>query len=154
MFIFRNLLNSQKSRDIALILSRISIGLFFLTTGYNKLFIDVNQKIMLDTIIAAGIPFPEFSAIAVSLLEFILGTFLILGLFTQLSSIILIIICLTAFFTVGFYELPKETDVITWLSWLFYSHDLLYFLILFFILSNKADPLTLDNIIIKKISKS
>lgn len=147
---FQNPLYSTKFNNFSLALIRISIGLFFLTTGYNKLFVEKNQQIMLDTIIHAGIPFPEFMAVFVSLCEFVLGLMLTIGLFTQISCFILIFICFIAFITVGIYTIPSGLDLITWTSWFFYIHDLLYIFILTFILSKKPDPLTLDHLLFKK----
>lgn len=147
---FQNPLYSSKFNNFSLTLIRISIGLFFLTTGYNKLFVEKNQQVMLDTIIHAGIPFPEFMAVFVSLCEFALGILLTIGLFTQLSCLILIFICFIAFITVGIYTIPSGLDLITWTSWFFYIHDLLYIFILTFILSKKPDPLTLDHLLFKK----
>jgi len=148
-FIYRNPLNSNTSKQMVFICIRISIGLFFLTTGYNKLFVETNQLIMLETIRSAGIPFPELMAPVVSAFEFIAGLFLVLGLLTQISAIILLFICITALITVGIYSIPQGIDLITWVSWFFYIHDLLYIFILLFIISNKPDCLTIDH----KISK-
>ncbi|NUF17114.1 DoxX family membrane protein [Acinetobacter lactucae] len=148
--LFQNPFYSTKFNNFSLALIRISIGLFFLTTGYNKLFVEKNQQIMLDTIIHAGIPFPEVMAIFVSLLELGLGLLLTIGLLTQLSSLILIFICIVALVTVGIHTIPVGLDLITWISWFFYIHDLLYIFILTFILSKKPDFLTLDHFLFKK----
>lgn len=48
---FQNPLYSPQFSNFSVALIRISVGLFFLTTGYNKLFVEKNQQIMLDTII-------------------------------------------------------------------------------------------------------
>lgn len=149
-FLFKNPFNSPKFSHFALILTRISIGLFFLTTGYNKLFVEKNQQIMLETIVSAGIPFPEVTAIIVSLFEFAFGLLLTLGLFTQLTSLILIFICFVALVTVGIYTIPPGLNLITWISWFFYTHDLLYIFILLFIFTNKPDSFTLDRLFFKK----
>lgn len=133
-----------QSKDYVLPIIRISIGLFFLTTGYNKLFVEKNQQVMLETITSAGIPFPSISSVLVSGMEFGLGILLVIGLFTHLSSILLLVICLVALFTVGIYTIPLGIDLITWISWFFYIHDLLYIFLILVIISNKPDRLTID----------
>ncbi|MDP7815560.1 hypothetical protein QWI38_20915, partial [Acinetobacter pittii] len=82
--------------------------------------------------------------------QFVLGLMLTIGLFTQLSCLILIFICFIAFITVGIYTIPSGLDLITWTSWFFYIHDLIYIFILTFILSKKPDSLTLDHLLFKK----
>jgi putative oxidoreductase len=147
---FKRPFNTLSTLNFSLIIARVALGLFFLTTGYNKLFLEKNQQIMLETITSAGIPFPEVMSIIVSLFEFVFGLLLTLGLFTQLSSLILMVICLVALFTVGIHTIHQGLDIITWISWFFYIHDLLYIFILLFIFSIKPDSLTLDRIFFKK----
>ena len=128
-----------------IVIIRISMGLFFATTGFNKLFVEKNQLIMLETIAEAGIPFPEFMSVFVSAAEFGFGLMLIMGLFTHLSSLVLSMICVVAFFTVGIHTIPADLDTISWLSWFFYVHDLLYILLLFVLLTHLPDDFTLDH---------
>lgn len=148
--LFNNPLYSSKFNDFSSSIIRICIGLFFLTTGFNKLFVEKNQQIMLETIIHAGIPYPEIMAVFVSLCEFVLGLLLTIGLFTQVSSLILIFICLVALITVGIHTIPPDLNFITWLSWFFYIHDLLYIFILVFLLSKKPDFLAVDRYVFRK----
>jgi len=148
--LFNNPLYASKVQQSILLIIRLSLGLFFCSTGFNKLFVLENQKIMLETIISAGIPFPEFMAIFVSSIEFLAGLFLILGLLTQLSSLLLLIISTTALITVGIYSIPEHLNFITWLSWFFYTHDLLYILLLFILITQKSELLSLDQVIMQK----
>src|SRR5690606_4802990 len=99
--IYDNPLYKMPIPQFVLFLVRISIGIFFFTTGFNKLFVEKNQLIMLETIIDAGIPFPEIMSTFVSATEMLAGLLLIIGFLTQISSILLFIICLTALYTVG-----------------------------------------------------
>ncbi|SPL70615.1 DoxX family protein [Acinetobacter stercoris] len=152
-FLFHLPLNFEKSTHLILIMIRLSLGLFFSSTGFNKLFIEANQKIMFETIVTAGIPFPEFMAIFISGLEFIAGFFLILGLFTKISSLILCMICLVALITVGIHSIPPSINMITWLSWFFYIHDFLYLLLLMVIITHKTDYFSIDHYIPGKYKK-
>ncbi|WP_098493882.1 DoxX family protein [Collimonas sp. PA-H2] len=63
----------QSLHWLPLLFARVNVGLFFSISGYNKLFVPANQAAMLDTMQHAGIPFPEFNAVFVALLEFVFG---------------------------------------------------------------------------------
>lgn len=149
--IYDNPLYKMPIQQFVLFLIRVSIGIFFFTTGFNKLFIEKNKMIMLETIIDAGIPFPEIMSSFVSATEMLAGLFLILGLLTQIGSILLFIICLTALYTVGIHTIPNGLDTISWLSWFFYLHDLLYMFILAILITSRPTILSLDRILSRNI---
>jgi putative oxidoreductase len=56
----------------AILLVRVSIGLFFAISGANKLFVAGGTKPVYDTLVQAKIPFPHFTAYFVSAVEFFL----------------------------------------------------------------------------------
>ncbi|MCU4335871.1 DoxX family protein [Acinetobacter dispersus] len=150
--IYDNPLYKMPIQQFVLFLIRISIGIFFFTTGFNKLFVEKNKLIMLETIIDAGIPYPAIMSTFVSATEMLAGLFLILGLLTQISSIFLFMICLTALYTVGIHTIPSGLDPISWLSWFFYVHDLLYIFILAILITSQPSILSLDRILSKNIT--
>ncbi|MFW2159797.1 DoxX family membrane protein [Acinetobacter beijerinckii] len=150
--IYDNPLNKMPIQQFVIFLIRISIGIFFFTTGFNKLFVEKNKLIMLETIIDAGIPFPEIMSTFVSTTEMLAGLFLLLGLLTQLSSILLFIICLTALYTIGIHTISNGLDLIIWFSWFFYTHDLLYMFLLTVLITSKPSILSLDRTLNKKIN--
>ncbi|USA55046.1 DoxX family protein [Acinetobacter sp. C32I] len=147
--IYDNPLYKMPIQQLVLFLIRISIGIFFFTTGFNKLFVEKNKLIMLETIIDAGIPFPTIMSTFVSATEMLAGLFLIIGLLTQISSVLLFIICLTALYTVGIHTIPEGLDLMSWLSWFFYIHDLLYMFILAILITSRPSMLSLDRILSK-----
>jgi len=74
----------QGSSDLeqyAILLIRISIGLFFAISGANKLFVAGGRKRVYDTIVQAKIPLPKLTAYFVSAVEFIGGCLVAVGLF-------------------------------------------------------------------------
>ena len=71
---------SSDSEQYAILLVRVSIGLFFAISGANKLFAAGGLKTMYETLVAAKIPFPRQMASFVSGVEFIGGFLLALGL--------------------------------------------------------------------------
>ncbi|MEX0595753.1 MAG: DoxX family protein [Candidatus Paceibacterota bacterium] len=93
------------------ILIRLMVGIVFLSEGIQKfLFPDTLGAGRFAQI---GLPFPEFSGSFVGVFEILCGTLVLLGLFTRLAGIPLIIIMIVAIFTTkadilatkGFWEM-------------------------------------------------
>jgi hypothetical protein len=66
--------------EFAVLLARISLGVFFAISGGNKLFVASQHKLMYETIIGAGIPFPQVMTYFVSSVEFVCRCLLVIGL--------------------------------------------------------------------------
>lgn len=134
--------NLIKVGDVFYVICRISIGLFFFITGFNKLFHPVFQGYMLKTITSLGFSNPQFMANFVAFNEMFWGLLLLLGLLTRFSSFALIIVMLVALFTKDIHSIPTELipidpkvgnrpmDDFTWLSYFFYLPQVLYIMIL------------------------
>ncbi|MDR3023889.1 DoxX family protein [Chryseobacterium sp.] len=134
--------NLEKNTVNIYALCRIVIGLFFFIAGFNKLFHPIFQGYMLNTISSIGFPFPQFTANFTAFCECVFGLFLMLGLWTRISSVFLIIIILVALFTHDLSSIPKElvpvkpetgiyeVDPFTWLSYFLYLPQTLYLLFL------------------------
>ncbi|MGJ1236798.1 MULTISPECIES: DoxX family protein [Sphingobacterium] len=128
------------------VVARVLIGLFFTITGFNKLFHPIFQERMLNTISKIGFPYPQFTANFTATFECIFGLFLLIGLFTRISSAGLIIIILVALISHDLNSIPKELlpsldagkiypmDPFTWLSYFLYLPQVLYLLLLFIFL--------------------
>lgn len=112
-----------------LMLARIALGLFFFTSGFNKLFVPENQMLMLETLTDAGIPFPAVMSVFVAACECVLGLTLALGLLTRPSALVLFIISTVALLTVGIHTIPTGLNLLTWYSWLLYLPEPLYMLL-------------------------
>lgn len=123
----------QSLHWLPLPLARINVGLFFSISGYNKLFVSANQTAMLETMRHAGIPFPEFNAVFVALLEFIFGALLALGLLTRPAALILLAIVAVATVTDGIHKIPAGLGPLDWYDWFLYLPEVLYGLLLFWI---------------------
>jgi putative oxidoreductase len=66
----------QGSSDLeqyAIVLVRVSIGLFFAISGANKLFVAGGTKPVYETLVKANVPFPRQTAYFVSGVEFVAG---------------------------------------------------------------------------------
>ena len=84
----------------SLALLRVILGFVFAYHGYLKLFAPGAFAGTVNFFISIGIPLATYSALLVAVVEFAGGLFLILGLLTRWSSILLLIDMLVAFFKV------------------------------------------------------
>ena len=89
---------NDSSWTIALL--RVVLGVIFAYHGYLKLFVPGGFKGTAAFLASLGIPLPLYSALIVSAVEFFGGVFLILGMVTRWSTVLLIIDMLVAFFLV------------------------------------------------------
>ncbi len=129
---------------------RIAFGLFFFSSGFNKVFLPVNQALMLETIIEAGIPFPEVMAVLVAISEMVFGLFLVLGFLTRLMALGLMVITLVALFTVELKTIPEGLDLMTWYSWLLYLPQSGYILMALLLVVQGSGPWSIDLYIFRK----
>src|SRR5271169_6520629 len=68
------LLGSSDLEQHAILLVRVSLGLFFAVSGANKLFVTGGTKPVYDTLVKAKVPFPHLVAYFVSGVEFAGGS--------------------------------------------------------------------------------
>ena len=83
-----------------LALLRVVLGVIFTYHGYLKLFAPGGFKGTVGFMTALNIPLPLYSALLIAILEFLGGIFLILGMVTKLTAILLFLEMLVAFFKV------------------------------------------------------
>src|SRR5262249_49721127 len=99
--LMRFILSGNRSlEEFAILLARISLGVFFAISGGNKLFVASQYKLMYETIVGAGIPFPHVMTYFVSSVEFVCGCLLIIGLLSTLCCMAFIIDMIVAITTV------------------------------------------------------
>ncbi|MGB7194852.1 MAG: DoxX family protein [Collimonas pratensis] len=140
----------QSLQWLPLLLARVNVGLFFSISGYNKLFVPANQAAMLDTMQHAGIPFPEFNAVFVAMFEFVFGALLGLGLLTRPSALVLLAIVSVATITDGIHKIPAGLGPLDWYDWFLYLPEVLYGLLLFWILLAGAGRFAGDQVLAKR----
>jgi len=121
---------SSDSEQYAILLVRVSIGLFFAISGANKLFAAGGLKRMYDTLVAAKIPFPHHMAFFVSGVEFISGLLLAVGLLSSPACMALLIDMIVAILTSTVSAMPKGLSPLTWLDDFLYLPEVLYVLLL------------------------
>jgi putative oxidoreductase len=125
------LLGSSDLEQHAILLVRVSIGLFFAISGANKLFVAGGTKPVYDTLVKAKIPFPRQTAYFVSAVEFIGGSMVTVGLLSSPACAVLLIDMIVAILTESLSTLPKGLSPLSWLDDFLYLPEVLY--VLFFI---------------------
>jgi putative oxidoreductase len=106
----------QGSSDLeqyAILLIRVSIGLFFAISGANKLFVAGGTKPVYETLVKAKVPFPHQMAYFVSSVEFICGSLVTVGFLSSPASVALLIDMIVATLTNALSTMPKGLRLLT-----------------------------------------
>ena len=125
------LLGSSDLEQYAILLVRVSIGLFFAISGANKLFVAGGTKPVYETLVKANVPFPHQTAYFVSGVEFVGGSLVTVGFLSSPACIALLIDMIVAVVTSALSTMPKGLSPLNWLDDFLYLPEVLY--VLFFI---------------------
>ena len=125
------LLGSSDSEQYAILLVRVSLGLFFAISGANKLFVAGGTKTMYETLVEAKVPFPHLVTYFVAGVEFVAGSLLAVGFLSSLACFALLVDMLVAILTTKLSAMPKGLPPLNWLDDFLYLPEVLY--VLFFI---------------------
>jgi putative oxidoreductase len=115
----------------AILLIRVSIGLFFAISGANKLFAAGGMKPVYETLVQAKVPFPHQMAYFVSGVEFVGGSLVTVGFLSSPACVALLIDMIVATLTTAVSTIPKGLSPFSWLDDFLYLPEVLY--VLFFI---------------------
>jgi putative oxidoreductase len=132
------LLGSSDLEQYAILLVRVSIGLFFAISGANKLFVTGGTKPVYDTLVKAKVPFPQLTAYFVAGVEFVCGSLVTVGFLSSPACLALMIDMIVATLTSAVSTVPKKLSALSWLDDLLYLPEVLY--VLFFIWLICAGP--------------
>jgi putative oxidoreductase len=124
----------QGSGDLeqfAILLVRISLGLFFAISGANKLFVAARTQTMYETLVNAKVPFPHLMTYFVSGVEFVGGSLLTVGFLSSLACVALLVDMLVAILTTKLSAMPTGLSPLNWLDDFLYLPEVLF--VLFFI---------------------
>ena len=141
--------------DIALTLNRIAVGMFFMFSGYHKLFNPERHRVFADELKELGIHAVGFNQWWVPTVEFTAGGAVVIGFLAPLAALGLLVITLVAIVTTGprrinVYKPIDEADRID--DWL-YLPEILYAVMLTMVVSAGAGPYSLDALIWGLIGK-
>ena len=120
------MLGSGNLEQYAILLVRVSIGLFFAISGANKLFVAGGTKPVYDTLVAAKVPFPRQTAYFVAGVEFVCGALVAVGILSSPASMALLIDMVVATLTEALSTLPKGLSPLNWLDDFLYLPEVLY----------------------------
>src|SRR5579862_944417 len=93
------LMGSSDLEQYAILVVRVSIGLFFAISWANKLFVACGTKPVYDTLVKAKVPYPRQTAYFVAGVEFVCGSLLAVGLLSSPASMALMIDMIVATIT-------------------------------------------------------
>src|ERR1700724_706364 len=125
------LLGSSDLDQYAILLVRVSLGLFFAISGANKLFVAGDTQTMYETLVEAKVPFPHVMTYFVSVVEFVGGSLLTVGFLSSLACVALLVDMLVAILTTNLSAMPNGLSPVKWLDDFLYLPEVLY--VLFFI---------------------
>ncbi len=127
---------------LPLLVARLSVGWVMVESGWGKL---GNLPKVVDYFRSLGIPAPELQAPMAATSEFAFGALLMMGLFTRISSIPLMVIMTVAIVT-------AKRDELNGISDLFGFIEYLYIVLLLFLLIRGGGFLSLDRLLVWKRS--
>ena len=138
------LLGSSDLEQYAILLVRVSLGLFFAISGANKLFVAGGTKPVYETLVKANVPFPLQTAYFVSGVEFVCGSLLIVGFLSSLASVALLVDMTVATLTNALSTIPKGLSPLSWLDDLLYLPEVLYVLFFIWLLCSGPGKFSVD----------
>jgi putative oxidoreductase len=125
------LLGSGDLEQYAILLVRVSVGLFFAVSGANKLFVAGGTQRMYETLVKSKVPFPRLMTYFVSGVEFVGGSFVAVGFLSSPACVALLVDMIVAILTTKLSAVPKGLSPLNWVDDFLYFPEALY--VLFFI---------------------
>jgi putative oxidoreductase len=138
------LLGNSDLEQYAILLVRVSLGLFFAISGANKLFTAGGMKPVYDTLVKAKVPFPDLMAYFVSGVEFAGGSLLIVGFLSSPACVALLIDMAVATLTSAVSTMPKGLSPLNWLDDFLYLPEVLYVLFFFWLICSGPGKFSVD----------
>jgi putative oxidoreductase len=139
------LLGSSDLEQYAILLVRVSIGLFFAISGANKLFVAGGTKPVYETLVKGAVPFPHQMAYFVSGVEFVGGSLLIVGFLSMPACVALLIDMIVATLTSAVSTVPKGLSPLNWLDDFLYLPEVLYVLFFIWLLCSGPGKFSVDS---------
>jgi putative oxidoreductase len=144
---------NQRWQWAPILLARVSLGLFFAISGGNKLFVAENHAGLVETLVEAQIPFPEFTSVFLASVELFGGSLLIVGLLSTFSAIALTIAMIVAILTVEIHTIPSGLSFLDWLDYFFYLPQVMYVVIFLWLMVSGPGPVSLDSFLARAIAR-
>ena len=130
--------------------ARVLIGIFFCISGGNKLFVKAQFGVLEQTMVHIHVPFPHATALFVAMVEFACGAGLALGLLTPLCAAMLMADMIVAISTTSIHSIQASTPL-AWLDDFLYLPEVLYTLILVWLILSGPGRYSVDGLIAFKV---
>jgi putative oxidoreductase len=138
------LLGSSDSEQYAILVVRVSLGLFFAVSGANKLFVAGGTQTMYETLVEAKIPFPHMMTYAVSGVEFVGGSLLAAGFLSNLVCVALLVDMVVAILTSKLSSMPQGLSPLRWFDDFLYLPEVLYVLFFLWLICSGPGKFSVD----------
>ena len=126
--------------------ARLLIGIFFCISGGTKLFVKPQFAVLEKTMVQIHTPFPHATALFVATVEFACGAGLALGLLTPLCAAMLMVDMIVATATTSIHSI-QASGALAWVDDFLYLPEVLYTLILFWLIFSGPGRYSLDGFI-------
>jgi putative oxidoreductase len=126
--------------------ARVLIGIFFCISGGTKLFTKAQFGVLEQTMVQIRVPFPHATALFVAAVEFACGAGLALGLLTPLCAAMLTVDMIVAIATTSIHTI-QASDFLTWIDDFLYLPEVLYVLILVWLIFSGPGRYSVDGIL-------
>jgi uncharacterized membrane protein YphA (DoxX/SURF4 family) len=139
--------------DLALTLNRVAVGMFFMFSGYHKLFNAERHRLFADELTTLHVHAVRINQWWVPLVEFSAGGAVVIGLIAPLAAFGLLVIILVAIATTGqerikaYNPIDKADRIDDWL----YLPETLYAVMLIVVILSGAGPYSFDAAILNLI---
>lgn len=131
--------------------ARVLIGIFFCISGGTKLLVPAQFSVMERTLAQSHIPFPHANAFFVSLVEFASGAGLVVGLLTPVCALALVLDMIVAVATNRIHSI-QTSGVLAWLDDFLYLPEVLYVMILVWLIFSGPGRYSLDGLIVRWVA--
>jgi putative oxidoreductase len=135
---------SSDVEQYAILLVRVSIGIFFAISGANKRFTTGGTKRVYETLVEAKIPFPRPTAYFVSGVELVCGSLVAVGFLSSAASVALLIDMIVATMTSAVSTLPKGLSPLNRLDDFLYLPEVLYMLFFLWLICSGPGKFSVD----------
>ncbi|HXN71313.1 MAG TPA: DoxX family protein [Candidatus Acidoferrales bacterium] len=142
---------SSGSEQYAILLVRVSIGLFFAISGANKFFSAGGTKQVYDTLVRAKVPFPRETAYFVAGVEFVCGSLVTVGFLSSPACAALAIDMFVAILTNTLSTVPKGLSSLNWLDDVLYLPEVLYVLFFIWLICSGPGKFSVDYLLAGKL---
>lgn len=133
----------RKVEWLPIFIMRLCLGIFFILSGFFKLFDADQHDRLLKTLISAQVPYPGFNAYFIPIIEFLGGILILIGLLTTLASFVLFIVMVTAIVTDHIASAAFHGGFLL-IENFFYLPEVLYALIFFWLFFSGPGKISLD----------